>query len=84
MYDRCMTLENSNSDLQPLTRVTVNLVPKTVNALDRTMDRDQVTKTDGINRAIQLYDFFSEHLTAGSAIYIRRAGSEEMERIHLL
>lgn len=40
-----------------LTKVTVNLVPRAVQALDEVVTCEGYSKTDTINRAIQLYAF---------------------------
>lgn len=54
-----ITMTDSREDTEvstgDLTRLTVNLTPRAAEALDRTADRLGDTKTDTVNRALQLY-----------------------------
>lgn len=56
---------------QPLERVTVNLVPRTAKALQLAVDITGDTKTDTINRAIQMYAFMEETVRQGGTILVR-------------
>ena len=68
-----------STDLQ---RVTVNLIPKSSASLDRLAERTTMSKTDVINRALQLYDFIDGETAAGGQILVRSAdGTAEVLRI---
>jgi hypothetical protein len=57
--------------------ITVLLVPKVARDLARTRKRARLSNTDIVNRAISLYDFIDEELTAGAQLLLRRPGSSE-------
>jgi hypothetical protein len=67
-----------------LTRVTVNLTPRSVAALERTSRVTGDSKTDTINRALQVYALIQEMADRnnGSLRVVHEDG--ETERIHLL
>jgi hypothetical protein len=67
-----------------LTRVTVNLTPRSVSALERTTRITGDSKTDTINRALQIYALVHEMAERdnGSLRIVHEDG--ETERIHLL
>lgn len=56
---------------QPLERVTVNLVPKSSKALQLAVDITGDTKTDTINRALQMYAFLENMVRDGGTVLIR-------------
>ncbi|WP_329105039.1 hypothetical protein OG792_31460 [Micromonospora sp. NBC_01699] len=67
-----------------LTKVTVNLNPRAMNALNSACARTRDTKTDTINRALIVHNFVLE-LTAsggGSLTVVQPDGGTE--RVHLL
>ena len=67
-----------------LTRVTVNLTPRSVAALERTTRLTGDSKTDTINRALQIYALVYEMAERdnGSLRIVHEDG--ETERIHLM
>lgn len=67
-----------------LTRVTVNLTPRAVEALDVVRIRTGVGKTDVINGALTVYQVVLELMERAGAqpVFVDRAGRSE--RIHLL
>jgi hypothetical protein len=73
---------NPNLPRQPapastsLERVTVNLVPRTSEALRLAVELTGDSKTDTINRALQLYAFFMKIQADDGSILIRDAGGE--------
>lgn len=73
-YVRRMSIE--------LTRLTVNLMPKAARALTDVAALNEETRTDAVNRAIQLYYIWSEVTADGGEFYIRRDG--QMARIEML
>jgi hypothetical protein len=71
---------SGNSSLE---RVTVNLTPKSVAAMDRIATLTGETKTDAINKSLQFYDHIREFIDSGGALYMRDHGSSELERIKI-
>lgn len=54
------------------TPVRVNFTPKSVYALQVAAQVNEETRTDAINRAIQLYQVVSEELAVGTEIFFKR------------
>lgn len=69
---------------QALVRLTVNLIPKAAEAIDHAVALSRDSKTDTVNRALQLYDFFLTEQAQGSKVYVRRQDSGELELIRML
>jgi hypothetical protein len=68
----------------PLTRVTVNLTPRSVTALDSAVARTGDSRTDTINRALQVYDLVLELLERGDGRSLRLKHPDgEVERIFI-
>lgn len=68
----------------PLDRVTVNLVRRASEALQRVSDRTGDTKTDCLNRAVQIYDYLDEITSQGGDIYIRESKDSELQLVKML
>jgi hypothetical protein len=66
----------------PLERVTVNLVARASRALQKVSNLTGDTKTDCINRAIQLYAYLEEVDSQKGNIYVRE--SEDSDELRLL
>ena len=66
-----------------LERVTVNLTPRAVRALDQAVALTGDTKTDTINRALQVYAYLEEIINADGSIYIRPTPNAEPERLSI-
>jgi len=64
-----------------LERVTVNLTPRSVEALDSLVRLTGDTKTDTINKALQVYAYLQNLLNTGGALYVRDADGAEVERL---
>jgi hypothetical protein len=65
-----------------LERVTVNLTPRAWNALEATVQRTGDTKTDTINRALQVYNYIEEIMHSGGAVVVQdRHGKPERLKI---
>ena len=41
------------------------------------------TKTDAINKALQVYAFIQQQLDSGGALYVKDAGSDQAERLRI-
>jgi len=67
-----------------LDRITVNLIPKASRALASAMGRNGDSKTDTVNRALQLYEFVTRLEAEGGTLYVRGQDGTELERIQLL
>ncbi|WP_424533766.1 hypothetical protein ACOZ38_25875 [Sphaerisporangium viridialbum] len=65
-------------------RITTALIPKSSEALQRSLDRTGLTKTDLVNRAIALFDFIDEQLNSGKELLLRDPVSGEVQLIRLL
>jgi hypothetical protein len=62
---------------EPRERVTVNVTRRASRALDLAAQLTGDTKTDTINRAVQIYAFLERVAAEGGSVYVRaRAGSE--------
>jgi hypothetical protein len=72
-----------DTDLQTLARVTVNLVRPAQVGLKELMEHTGLSKTDVINRALQLYADLQREMDAGGGVYVRPNGSRELERLRI-
>jgi hypothetical protein len=68
----------------PLTRLTVNLIPRADSALTLAAEISGDSKTDTVNRALQVYAYLMHVLQDGDDILIRHPGTGETERLVLL
>ena len=64
-------------------RITVALIPKAADDLQRLQERTGLSKTDLVNRAISLYEFIDAQLREGREILIRDPDKAEINRVHL-
>jgi hypothetical protein len=64
-----------------LERVTVNLVSKASRALQVVSELTGDTKTDSINRAIQIYAYLEDLTAQGGTIYIRQSDGDELQQL---
>jgi hypothetical protein len=71
-------------DRPALMKVTVNLIPRAVEALEAASARTKDSKTDTINRALQVYELVLdlEARSGGALTFMDPEGRPE--RIHLL
>lgn len=67
----------------PLERITVNLVPRASQALQRVIGITGDSKTDAINRAIQLYEFIEEIEANGGDILIRESKDSDLQLVKM-
>jgi hypothetical protein len=68
----------------PGDRITVALIPKAGDDLQRLQDRTSLSKTDITNRAITLYEFIDAQLRAGRDLLIRDNSTGETRIVCLL
>jgi hypothetical protein len=67
----------------PLERVTVNLIPRASQALKRLSELTRDTKTDSINRAIQVCAYLEEVSANGGEIYVRESKDSERQLLKM-
>lgn len=67
-----------------LTKVTVNLTPRAVEALDAASERTRDSKTDTINRALQVYQLVLELEARSGGVLTFVDAEGRPERLHLL
>ena len=71
MTDRDREAVTVNRGHGALERVTVNLTPRAWHALEATVQRTGDTKTDTINRALQVYNYIEEIMHSGGAVIVQ-------------
>jgi hypothetical protein len=64
-----------------LERVTVNITGRASRALDALTELTGDTKTDAINRALQIYAYMEQVAAQGGSVYVREAVGSELERL---
>jgi hypothetical protein len=69
---------------QPTERITVALIPKAGEDLQRLQERTSLSKTDITNRAITLYEFIDAQMRAGRDILIRDSKTGETQLVRIL
>jgi hypothetical protein len=67
----------------PLERLTVNLTGRASRALDVATEITGDTKTDAVNRALQIYAYMEQVVARGGSVYVREAEDSDLERIKL-
>lgn len=65
-------------------RITIGLIPKAGDDLQRLQDRTSLSKTDLVNRAITLYEFIDERTRTGQEIVLRDRETGETQTVVLL
>jgi len=62
-------------------QVTVKLTARSAQALTDASALTGDSRTDTINRALQLYAFFEKIVSEGGGIYVRASGTNELESL---
>jgi hypothetical protein len=75
---------NATTGKDATERITVALIPKAGEDLQRLQDRTSLSKTDLTNRAISLYEFIDAQLRAGRDLLIRDNDTGETQLVRLL
>lgn len=68
---------------QDLTRITVNLVPGAASALEEASAAEQLSQTDTVNRALQVYEFLVKQKMFGKELLLR-SGDGSVELVHIV
>jgi hypothetical protein len=63
----------------PLERITVNLTGRASRALDLATELTGDTKTDTVNRALQVYAYMEQITARGGSVYTREAAVAALE-----
>ena len=63
-------------------RITVALIPRAAADIQSLQERNGLSKTDIVNRAISLYEFIEDQLRQGREVLIRDPEAEETQRVH--
>jgi hypothetical protein len=64
-----------------LERLTVNLTSRSSSALEDAVELCGDTKTDTINRAIQIYAYLEQVIRNGGSVHVRQESSSDLERL---
>jgi hypothetical protein len=67
-----------------LERITVNLTPRSSAALKVAVELTGDTKTDTINRAIQLYAYLEKVIRDGGSVHVREEEGAELQRLRIV
>jgi hypothetical protein len=67
-----------------LTKVSVNFRQEAVDALNEATGREGLSRTDVLNRAVLLYNFFSDRREAGDGVYLKSPGSAKVREVLFL
>jgi hypothetical protein len=65
-------------------RITVALIPKASDDLQRLQDRTGLSKTDIVNRGISLYEFIDAQLQAGYDLIVKDPKTGDSQMVKLL
>jgi len=63
-------------------RITVGLIRKTSDDLDKLTESTGLSKTDLVNRAVQLYAFVDEEVRSGGTVAVQRG--DDLYRVKLI
>lgn len=66
-----------------LTRITINLIPGAASALEEVSAAENLSRTDTVNRAIQVYEFIVKQKMFGKELLLR-AEDGSVERVHIV
>jgi hypothetical protein len=69
---------------QSVERITIALIPKAGEDLQRIQDRTGLSKTDIVNRAISVYEFLEDQIESGCDLLIRDKRTGEIQLIRFL
>jgi hypothetical protein len=75
--------ERGHGGSGPLERVTVNLIARASRALQRVVEITGDSKTDALNRAIQIYSYLEEVEANGGDVYIRPSKDAELQLLKM-
>ena len=68
---------------EPAERVTVNVTGRAFRALVLAADLTGDTRTDTLNRALQVYAYLGQVTSRGGFVYVREAADSELELLEV-
>lgn len=66
-----------------LERITVNLTQRSWSALEAAVEITGDTKTDTINRAVQIYAYLEQVIRQRGSVHVRERAGAELERLKI-
>lgn len=69
--------------MSELLRMTINLTAMAAQALNELQQKLELSKTDVINRAVQVYAFIEKEDSKGKELYLRSPDGT-LERVHIV
>lgn len=81
--DEIAGLCSPGDDGPQIERVTVNLTQRAVRALETLTRLTGDTRTDAVNRALQVHAFLEQTLAGGGGVQVRRSPESEFERMNV-
>lgn len=73
------------ADRPPVTdRITIGLLPRVSEGLQRLQDETSMSKTDIVNRAVTMYEFIEDQLRAGRDLLIRDSETQEIQKVMIV
>jgi hypothetical protein len=76
--------DRSDGSNDPLERVAVNVTGRASRALDLATELTGDTKTDTLNRALQVYAYLEQLAARGGSVYVREAAGSQLELLKVL
>jgi hypothetical protein len=67
----CSMADEHAAEAAELHKITVNLIPKAWDAANVTAERLGLSRTDVINRALQVYEWMERETTNGGEVFVR-------------
>jgi hypothetical protein len=86
IQDQEITMPGTEQDTgrQQLERITVNFVPRASEALQQAVELTRDSKTDTLNRAIQLYAYVLKAQAGGQDLFIGDVKDGKLDKILLM
>ena len=78
------TAKQDADQRSPGDRITVALIPKAAEELQRLQSETGMSKTDIVNRAISLYKFFQSQINANNDVIVRDGKTGETQLVRFL
>lgn len=78
------SMVDEDTTLRPLTKMTLNLIPAAVEALAHETDVSGLSRTDVMNRAVQLYSMLMDEQRVGKQIHLMEPDTKDLFRVRVL
>jgi hypothetical protein len=83
LQERSQQRKAGQDQQESLARVTVNLTSRSSRALELATQLTGDSKTDTINRALQVYAYLEQVTQNGAAIYVQESAGSEPRRLKI-